>query len=69
MEFREIIELAKKRGRQAGKVRTINMIAAFQSDRIYSRDDITFENNMEPDSTAEPLSKTDLMINKEGTAP
>jgi hypothetical protein len=43
MEFREIIELAKKRGLQTGKVKKTDLIEAFKGDRIYRRSDITYE--------------------------
>lgn len=43
MEFREIIELAKKRGLSSGKATKRDIIEAFESDIVYSRDDITLE--------------------------
>jgi hypothetical protein len=52
MEFREIVELAKQRGLQAGKISHIDMIAAFENDIIYSRDNFIFEDN-EDNNTGE----------------
>ena len=41
MEFKEIVELAKKRGLETGKAKHSDIMAAFQSDKIYSRMDHT----------------------------
>lgn len=53
MDFREIIELAKKRGLEARKAKKIDIIAVVQSVRVYMRADVTNEdstgmNNMMP---------------------
>jgi hypothetical protein len=40
MSFKEIIEIAKKRGLQAGKVKRADIVKALQSDTTYASDDI-----------------------------
>jgi hypothetical protein len=39
MLFKEIIELAKKRGLQTGKAKRANIVEAFESGRTCKRDD------------------------------
>ena len=57
MEFREIIELAKKRGLQAGKVKKTDLIAAFKSDTIYRRADITYEASAGNNDDTDPSTR------------
>jgi len=66
MNFREIIELAKRRGLQAGKAKKIDIIAALQSGRVYTRADITHEdsagmNNMMPTQIEQHLYLREIM--------
>jgi len=41
MSFKEIIEIAKKRGLQEGKAKRADIVKAFQSGTTYTRDDIS----------------------------
>jgi|GEM_PF-6093864 len=66
MNFREIIELAKRRGLQAGKAKRIDIIAALQSDRVYTRVDIIPEdsagmNNVMPTQIEQRLCLREIM--------
>lgn len=62
MNFREIIELARKRGLETGKASKVDIIAAIESGRMVRRADIIHEvradyRAMKPADTAEPLGK------------
>lgn len=62
MNFREIIDLARKRGLETGKARKVDIIAAIESGRMMRRADIIQEGRadfsaLKPDDTAEPLGK------------
>ena len=66
MNFREIIELAKRRGLQAGKAKKIDIIAAIQSGRVYTRAEIPNEdgtgmNNMMPAHIEQPLYLREIL--------
>ncbi len=62
MNFREIIDLARKRGLETGKARKVDIIAAIESGRMMRRADIIQEaradyRTTEPADTEEPLGK------------
>jgi hypothetical protein len=45
MSFKEIIEIAKKRGLQAGKAKRADIVKAFQSGTTYTGEDISINVN------------------------